>query len=390
MVMFHLAIKNLLGAGLRTWLNVVVLSIAFVTIIGSQGLYNGMNRQALQALQAMQTGGGQFWHPQYDPYDPLTLDKAHGCLSEPLKNAVNRGSAAAVLIAPATIYPQGRIQPVLLKGINPDQQVVDIPTQKLQSIGKERPAVIGTRMAESAKLNKGDFITVRWRDDQGTFDAADFKIVEIMETRVAEVDKGQLWIPLSDLQAMLGAENEATLVILHPDAGKIDSAGEWVWRSVSYLTQDLTKMVQSKTASAAIFYTLLLLMALLAVFDTQVLSIWRRRKEMGTLMALGMTRKQLIALFTLEGALHGFLALILGAIYGIPLLNYFARTGMHLPDYADDVGLAMGTTLYPSYGLKLYLITTILILVSVTIVSYLPTRKISKLKPTDALRGKLS
>lgn len=107
-------------------------------------------------------------------------------------------------------------------------------------------------------------------------------------------------------------------------------------------------------------------------------------------MALGMTRKQLISLFTFEGALHGFLALIFGALYGMPLLNYFARTGMQLPDYADDVGLAMGTTLYPSYGLKLYLITTILLLVSVTIVSYLPTRKISRLKPTDALRGKLS
>jgi ABC-type lipoprotein release transport system permease subunit len=260
MVTLHLAIKNLLGAGLRTWLNVIVLSIAFVTIIGSQGLYNGMNRQALQAMQAMQTGGGQFWHPQYDPYDPLTLDKAHGYLPEPLKSAVNRGSAAAVLLAPATIYPQGRIQPILLKGINPDQQVVNIPTQKLQSTGEERPAVIGTRMAESAKLNKGDFITVRWRDDQGTFDAADFKIVEIMETRVAEVDKGQLWISRSDLQAMLGVENEATLVIMHPDADKIGSAGDWVWRSVSHLTQDLTKMVQSKTASAAIFYTLLLLM----------------------------------------------------------------------------------------------------------------------------------
>ena len=34
--------------------------------------------------------------------------------------------------------------------------------------------------------------------------------------------------------------------------------------------------------------------------------------------------------------------------------------------------------------------TTLLVFVVTTIVSYLPTRKIAKLKPTDALRGRMS
>jgi len=44
-----LALRNLLGAGLRTWLNVVVLSFSFVAIIWTQGLYEGMNDQARRA-----------------------------------------------------------------------------------------------------------------------------------------------------------------------------------------------------------------------------------------------------------------------------------------------------------------------------------------------------
>ncbi len=44
----------------------------------------------------------------------------------------------------------------------------------------------------------------------------------------------------------------------------------------------------------------LLMGMLLAIFDTQVLAAFRRRREMGTLMALGMLRSQIIGLFTLE------------------------------------------------------------------------------------------
>ena len=57
-------------------------------------------------------------------------------------------------------------------------------------------------------------------------------------------------------------------------------------------------------------WAILLMLAMLAVFDTQVLSIFRRQKEIGTYIALGMTRKQVVTLFTLEGAMHAVLAAI--------------------------------------------------------------------------------
>jgi ABC-type lipoprotein release transport system permease subunit len=54
------------------------------------------------------------------------------------------------------------------------------------------------------------------------------------------------------------------------------------------------------------------------------------------------------------------------------------------------MGIALPQTLYPSYGAWLVLGTTLLVLVSVTFVSFLPASKIAKLKPTEALRGKRS
>jgi ABC-type antimicrobial peptide transport system permease subunit len=45
--------------------------------------------------------------------------------------------------------------------------------------------------------------------------------------------------------------------------------------------------------------------------------------------------------------------------------------------------------IYPVYSIGLVITTILLILLTTTIVSYLPSRRIAKMKPTEALRGKI-
>ena len=61
-----------------------------------------------------------------------------------------------------------------------------------------------------------------------------------------------------------------------------------------------------------------------------------------------------------------------------------------MPELMDQYGMAIGEKLYPIYGATLVVGTTILVLIVVTVVSYLPTRRIARLNPTDALRGKMT
>ena len=390
MLIPKLALRNLLGAGLRTWLNVVVLSFAFIAIITAQGLLEGMNEQAAQAMKDTQYGSGQYWQTKYDPYDPLTLQDAHAVVPEQLNSLIKEGKATALLIIQGTIYPDGRIRPVLIKGIDPGQKILTLPSEYLIDNNGEIPALIGTRMAGSTGLKVGDYVTLQWRDANGTFDAKDIRIAQVMKTTVQSIDVGQIWIPLNTLQEMAGMPNEATLVTLGKDV-RFDAETEgWLFKDLNFLLKDIRELIESKTLGSMIVYVILLFLAMLAIFDTQVLSIFRRRKEMGTMMAMGMTRGRVIQLFTTEGALHGVLAAVLAALYGLPLLTYFAKIGWTLPSNTDSYGFAIGETLFPSFSAALVLGTTILVLLVTTIVSFLPTRKIAKLKPTDALRGKLT
>ena len=386
MLAIKLAFKNLLGAGLRTWLNVTVLSFAFILIIFYNGMIDGWNRQGRNDTQDWEIGQGQFWHPEYDRYDPYTIQDSHASLSDLVITEVSKGNLTPVLITQATIYPEGRVQNAMLKGVDPKQNILKLPTADLENVQDAYSAIIGKRMAETTGLKVGDRVLVRWRDKNGMFDAREIQIVAIFRCDVPSIDNGQLYVSLPVLQEMMNMKNEATLLVTSEQfaGGEIEN---WEFKDPDFLLADFDKLIQSKKAGGMIMEGLLLIIALLAIFDTQVLSIFRRQKEIGTYIALGLTRSQVVGIFTVEGGAHSILAALLGAAYGIPFFMWLDTIGLTFG--GPDMGITVAETIYPYYSIGLIFTTLILVILSATIVSYLPARKISKMKPTDALKGKL-
>lgn len=384
-----LAVRNLIGAGLRTWLNVIVLSFSFVVIIASKGILVGWDRQAKRDMTEWEIGGGQYWMSQYDPYDPFSLTDAHALIPEPFIKEIEMNDMVPTLISQGTLYPQGRIQTVLIKGIPPRQTLLKLPTRKLDTAAGNTPAIIGANMARQTKLKPGDEVTLRWRDANGTFDATTLTITAVFTTNVPTVDVGQIWIPLDSLQSMLGMPGQATIVTYRDKALKGQQVQNWKWVPYSDLVREIESVIRAKSVGQSVFYIILLILALLAIFDTQVLSIFRRQKEIGTYVALGYTRREVVVLFTVEGGLHAVLASLAGAVWGIPVLAWLSKHGIILGNTSAQYGLAIANTMYPVYSLSLIIGTILVILLATTIVSYLPARKIAKMNPTDAIRGKI-
>ncbi|HCJ66497.1 MAG TPA: ABC transporter permease [Elusimicrobia bacterium] len=388
-MLLKLAYRNLIGAKLRTVLNVGVLSLTYVLIIWHQGLFSGMYRQATRDVIKDEIAGGQYWHKNYDPYDVLSLDEGHGSVPQELKPLIAKKKALPILIRQANLYSKGRVQSVLIKGIDPGQKILDIPTAKLDSGKDILPVMVGKIMARKNSLKLGDSVTIRWRDAYGTFDAVEGEIVEIMNTNVPTIDNGQIWLPLERLRKMTGLTNQATIIVVGKEVVGEKDLSDWQFRNQDFLLKDVSDVVKSKRTASAIMYLVLLFLIMLAIFDTQVLSIFRRRKEIGTLMALGMTRLKVILLFTIEGTLNGILGIGVAAIYGTPVLIYTANTGIPLPQAMEEYGFALKVRMFPVYSAWLITGTVLIVMLTVTIVSYLPSRRISGLKPTEALKGKI-
>lgn len=384
-----LAYRNLIGAGLRTWLNVIILSFSFVLIIFMKGIISGWDQQAKTDMKNMEIGGGQYWHESYDPFDPFTLTDSHAPVPPEVLEEINAGDMVPVLIAPGTIYPLGRLQSVVIKGIDPGQHLFALPTKSLDTVSDAIPVMIGALMAKSLKASKGDLMTLRWRDVNGTFDAREIVITEIFSSNVPQIETGQIYVPLETLRNMMQMPDEATILTFRDSEKTRPELQNWVLKSSNELTASIDSLIKTKTAGQTVLFLILLLLALLAVFDTQVLSIFRRQKEIGTYIALGYTRSQVVGLFTVEGTMHAILAAILSVVYGLPFLAWMAKSGLRMPIDTSEFGMAIAQTLYPVYPAGLVIMTIITVTTATAVVSYWPSRRISRMNPTDALRGKL-
>ena len=388
-MLFKIAFKNLLGARLRTFLNVFVTSISFFMIIFMTGMYDGMRQHAKQVTIDTEIAGGAYWHPMYDPMDPIIFEDSHSILPQEIDALVKRKKAVPILVSQAAIYPNGRIMPVIMKGIDPNQNILNMPTKILgESMDVNIPVLIGKGMANITKLDVGDAFTIRWLDSGGTYDADEGTIVKIMDTENFKLDMGHIWIPIEKVQRMLVMENEVTYVAYEKGLEKIHSPGDWIHRDVDYLIQDIEAAIEADKPGNQIMFAILLSLAAMGIFNAQVLSIFKRGKEIGTLMALGMTRSKVVRLFTIEGGINAVLASALTAFpFGI-IFWWTAKHGIPMPMDYTEMGFMIAKQLIPIYSLGLIITTTILVFTIVIIVSYLPSRRIAKMKPTDALRGK--
>ena len=377
----NLALKNLFGARLRTLLNVLVLSFSFVIIIFLNSIMDGWDQQAQKDSIEWEFGNGHLINENFDPLDPYTILDGHGQIPE------KSIGLTPILDRQASIYPQGRMISIVLKGISSAQTILKLPTKILKESKEEFPVIIGKRLAESAKLNKGDHVQVRWRDDKGTYDANTLSIVEVFDSNVPNIDNGKIWIDIDKLWEMTNLDNEASYFIVD-NQFKNPELTSWNFKSQFALLKSLKDLINQKKTSQSIVYGLLLAIALLAIFDTQILSIFRRQKEIGTYIALGMTRMRVVRLFTIEGSVYSILALIVGSIYGVPFFIYMSKVGFPIPPADQKMGIALADVIYPVYGIKLVLITILTVIICATFVSYLPARKIAKLNPVLALKGK--
>ena len=81
------------------------------------------------------------------------------------------------------------------------------------------------------------------------------------------------------------------------------------------LNEDLYKMFQTENLATYLIFTLVLIVALFNLVGAIIMMILDKRKNLYTLFALGMTERQIRAIFFLQGVIVS----LLGAIFGVGL-----------------------------------------------------------------------
>jgi len=390
-MIFRLALRNIIGNGWRSFINILIIAIVMIGMIFMESMYHSWTLLAKTQQKEWESGKGMFRVNSYDPFDAFSWDKSFEPLPDELRPVIERQEAVPILFSPGVIYPGGRMIPCMVKGIPADQTLLNIPSSRLvERTPGYTPAIIGQTMAKSSQLEEGDILTLRIKDVGNAFNTLDLEIVHIMNTPVPTVDGGIIWMDLNTLQELKQAPSMVTAIALQdPSLGVLSLPG-FHYMDEKALFFDLDEMMKTETVQKYITYSLLMFLAMIAIFDTQALAVFKRRKEIGTLTALGMSQRQITTMFTLEGGLYSLFAIGMTAILGTPMFWYFATTGYIMPEGYDSFGiLGFMEPIKMSYPpLMLLQVFSFVVLVSV-VVSWIPARRIARMKATDALRGKV-
>lgn len=384
-MILHLAIKNLLHSGLKTWLNISVLTIVFIMILCLQGFYTGMFNQIEHNMIEYEVAGGQYWHKDYDPHNPLSIDDSYAKI-DAFGSAINKKHAVPILFRSGAMYTNNGMRGILIKGIDRKQTLLNVPTPVLHENTGIMSAYIGKITAKQADLHKGDVVMIRFRDRHGVNNAVEVSIDSIMNVPLQSIDVGQIWVDLEHLQELCEMDGQASMLVVDDPLDK--EIKNWEYQGMDVMFADLTAWKVQEMSGAYIMLGIFLGLAMLAIFDTQILSIFRRKKEIGTLVAVGMRQQQVVWLFILEGMLLGISSILAGSAVGIPLLLFFQKNGIVLGNTIENLNMNITNIIYPECSWDLILKVSIAVLLIVVVVSFFAAKRIAKMNIVQILKGK--
>lgn len=384
---WDIANKNFYRQGLRAFLNVLVTALSIIALIFMLSLLNGFQAQATRNMVLTDVGGGHYRVPGLDILTPTEWED-HTMPVPQIFGVLPETDKAEVLIQQGQLYPNRRLFPVQLRGIEMHQSLLDLPLAGLKSYGDKPedviPAVVGVKMARKAHLKKGDTVVLKWRDKGGAVDARDVLIVDVGDIINPRIDDGVVWLRLDHLRSMTDRAGEVSWVTVRQYLGTVEG---FEFHGLDLLMADLLALLRQDRINSKILWGILMVLVCTSVFNTQILNIFKRQKEIGTLMALGMEPGRIVRIFTLEGVLAALWALVLAALLGVPFFIWFQGVGFDV-SHLSEASFPIRETIYPDYQPREIFVSVLIVLALIIASAWVPVKKISRLDPTLALRGR--
>lgn len=264
-----------------------------------------------------------------------------------------------------------------------------------QALSGEGEALLGVGLAKDLKARPGDVLTLMGTTSDGALNAVDVKIVGLYATGVKEFDARALKVALPTAQRLLDTDR-VSKVIVRLDATRnteevraaLTAAGlgphgaglrARSWRDLASFYKQVVMLYES------IFFFLGLIIFVLVVLsssNTMMMSVFERVREIGTLMAFGTRRRQVLAIFVLEGAFLGVLGGLTGLAVSYGLIHLINNAGLQMPPPPSfSTGFPLLVKLVPG----LFAAVFVLIVGVLTASAVVPAWRGARLRIVDAL-----
>ena len=386
----------------------MILAIAFGLLGGlfSSAWMNGMVDQRVQDTFDLETGHIQMHHPDYSDNEDVKLTIAE--VDQKLARLESRAEVRAVTKRIRVIgmaATANKNMGVNIVGIDPEaEKLVFSLDEKIDTAAgdffaqkKRNQIVISRALATELKARIKSKIVLTFQDFNGEITGAAFKVVGIFKTDNTPWDKMHVFVRNMDLRRVVEVpDNQAHEIVIRVDnfeeATRIrqELSGEFP----SVLVQDwaelspYVRLMSGYMDTVMALFMVIILGALgFGIVNTMLMVVLERTKELGMLMAIGMTRKRIFLMILLETVLLALVGAVVGEILSVFVIKYFGQVGIDLSNYAEGMeSVGYSAMTYPYLKPHRYFQITVLVVITAIAASIYPALKALKLEPAEAIR----
>jgi putative ABC transport system permease protein len=374
----------------------------------SFALAGGFMRQSFDGLRhnAIRSGLGhiQFADPRaFENSEERTLEfgiRQAGAAMRALQADVAVDAVMPRLEFFGLVTAGGASVPFAGTGVDPDAEARGSVIPKTVKDGEwlkagARSVVVGRGLAKLLNARRGDNLTILATTPDGTLNAIDATIAGIADIFIKELSERYLALPLPLAQELLTAPDTVSrisVVLKEPAdetaaAARLDgrlkatgvTLGHRLWSELAVFYQ------QVRVLYIGIFGfmgTVLMVIVFLSTFNTTLMSVTERTREIGTLRALGARSQRVSAGFVLEGTLLGIASSVAGAALSLVITSIVNLAGIRMP---APPGMAQGIVIRVQVIPDVYLLAAVAMVLTLAVASYFPARRAARAPIVAAL-----
>lgn len=412
--LFKIAFRNIMRNKRRTITSGITIAIGILFFIFYDSIMNGMDKGATDNMIQLSTSSVKI-HTEEFYKDRKSFPLKHGITNEDkIREFVSKNSFVTGVTPRVEFLGElsnlSEYKPIIGKVIDAEKDAVvfklkDYIIGSYFSIDNEREIILGKKLAKEMGVDVGDEITLYALTRYDSRNADDFKIVGILNTTDPNINNNTALITYKAANDFLDLENLKTELNISikkqmkfnkeieiMNGIKADFEGEFKGMKImtfEEMAADFINMKEQKQIWSWLFILVILLIAAVGIFNTVLMSVFERIREIGVLRAHGLKPGELSILFIFEGFITGILGSTLGVILGC-IANYFLVVyGYPIDKIAGDMdvsGFPIWGTIYGQWNIKMIIAGFIFGVIVATLAGVIPARKAAKMEITEALR----
>lgn len=399
-MLVKIAWRNIWRNTTRSVVVIIAIALGLWAGVFASAFVQGMMRQKIETVIKAEMSDFQFHRPGFtDEY----LAKLYMQNGEEIRSKV--GTEESVIASSGRLISMGMVGSakqngaIKIVGIDPDDEaaVTGLNEQVLDGEYfegvKRNPILISQATAEKFRVKLKSKLILTLQDVDGEIIAGAFRVVGIYKTENVMFDRMNVYVRQDDLRKLIKIEtglheiavslNDQDLADpmatkyqeIHPDL----SVQSWL-----DLATGMRMMVDMIDVYIYYIVGIILVALLFSILNTMLMAVLERVREIGMLMAVGMTKGKVFLMIMLETLILTMIGGPLGLLISWAFVTYYGVNGIDLGGAYDEVGFS--SVIYPFLDGRSYLDVTFMVVIMAIVAAIYPAIKALNLNPVEAIR----